>query len=230
MILFISGFSRCHSYSQNKLKYIYNPIYKDQFRVENSVVMLDPIQKYSRWKEKANKSSPLSQKNAVCISTIDFDGYPTGRFADLKDFDETGFIICTSLNSPKGKQIAANSKVSITVWWDHVGYQIRINGIAKQIPGNLATQYWCARSRDAQLATISSNQSEKQSDHIKVTSRLASLRLNFHKKELTKPKSWGGFKITPQSMEFLEFQDNRLHIRELYKKRSGGWQRFFLQP
>ena len=192
--------------------------------------MLDPMQKFGLWKEKANEHSPLLEKNAVCVSTIDADGYPVGRFVDLKDFDDSGFIFCTALNSPKGKQISANPKVSITVWWDHVGYQIRIQGTANQISSELAAEYWSTRSRDAKLTTLCSNQSVAQSSQTEVADRLAELRLINDNKEIPKPKTWGGYKVIPQSVEFLEFQNNRLHVRELYKKRSGEWERFYLQP
>ena len=192
--------------------------------------MLDPMKKFRLWKEIANENSPLSKKNAVCVSTIDADGYPVGRFVDLKDHDDTGFIFCTVLNSPKGKQISANPKVSITVWWDHVGYQIRILGTATQISSELAAEYWSTRSRDAKLTTLCSDQSVAQSNQTELADRLADLNLYFDNKEIPKPKTWGGYKVIPQSVEFLEFQDNRLHIRELYKKRFGEWESCFLQP
>ena len=118
----------------------------------------------------------------------------------------------------------------MTVWWDHVGYQIRILGTANQISSELAVEYWSARSRDAKLTTLCSEQSVAQSSQTEVADRLAGLKLYFANKEIPKPKMWGGYKVVPQSVEFLEFQNNRLHVRELYKKRSGEWERFYLQP
>ena len=111
-----------------------------------------------------------------------------------------------------------------------MGYQIRIQGTANQISSELAAEYWSARSRDAKLTSLCSDQSVTQSSQSEVADRLAELRLNYDNKEIPKPKTWGGYKVIPRSIEFLEFQNNRLHVRELYKKRSGEWERFYLQP
>ena len=84
--------------------------------------MDNPVSKFRNWWQKALYDSPLKQKSAVCVSTVNEDGFPVGRFVDLKSVGEDGFVFCTYLHSAKGKHIAHTPKVSMTVWWDHVGY------------------------------------------------------------------------------------------------------------
>lgn len=41
--------------------------------------------------------------------------------------------------------------------------------------------------------------------------------------EIPRPNSWGGFSVTAIEIEFLKFEDTRLHIRELYQRRGLSW-------
>jgi len=79
----------------------------------------------SRIWEEARRNSPLSQKNAVCISTIDALGFPHSRFVDLKEINQSGLTFCTSYESQKGKHLTTNPQCSLVAWWDHLGYQIQ---------------------------------------------------------------------------------------------------------
>lgn len=81
-----------------------------------------PIEKFESWWQEALADSPLQQKSAVCVSTIDEYGFPAARFVDLKSVTEAGFVFCSYFDSAKGKQIARNAKTAMTVWWDHLGY------------------------------------------------------------------------------------------------------------
>ena len=95
--------------------------------------MDNPIVKFESWWQEALADSPLNQKSAVCVSTVDANGFPAGRFVDLKSVSENGFVFCTYFDSAKGKHIARNPNISMAAWWDHVGYQVRVVGIAEVI-------------------------------------------------------------------------------------------------
>jgi pyridoxamine 5'-phosphate oxidase len=45
------------------------------------------------------------------------------------------------------------------------------------------------------------------------------------------PEFWGGYRVVPQSIEFWQGRDNRLHDRFIYTRReSGDWQIARLAP
>jgi pyridoxamine 5'-phosphate oxidase len=192
--------------------------------------MDNPISKFEHWWRQALTDSPLQQKSAVCISTIDANGFPTGRFVDLKSVSDKGFVFCTFLDSDKGKQIALNAKTAMTIWWDHVGYQIRIVGTAEAITDVEADGFWQTRSRSAQLTTTAFNQSEPllAEDHLAIRLQDASVKLAGQ--PIPKPTNWGGYCIHPISIEFLTFRESRLHLRELYEHKGNGWVKQLLQP
>ena len=192
--------------------------------------MEHPLVKFNDWWKAALNDTPLKQKNAVCVSTVNSDGFPTGRFVDLKAASDKGFTFCTNLDSQKGVEISVNSKIAMTVWWDHVGYQVRVTGFALSLCEKDAIRFWKSRSRDAQLTTICSLQSQILESEEVLLEQLLTAREKFSSEEIPKPNNWGGFTIQPISIEFLTFNDNRLHLRELFEVNSGEWNKRLLQP
>jgi pyridoxamine 5'-phosphate oxidase len=190
----------------------------------------DPIIKFTDWWKKAKTESPLAYKSAVCVSTIDVDGYPTGRFVDLKSISKDGFIFCTSYGSKKGLDIERNPKISLTFWWEHVGYQVRVNGSAEKITDSEAIQYWESRSHQAHITTLCSEQSKPLDDEASLEEKFNEKIKTNGQKGVPRPETWGGYLTRPNSIEFLTFRENRLHLRELYKLNRDGWELSLLQP
>ncbi|PUA27393.1 MAG: pyridoxamine 5'-phosphate oxidase [Cellvibrio sp. 79] len=192
--------------------------------------MENPIEKFQAWWNQATTNSPLQQKSAVCISTIDENGFPSGRFVDLKSADENGFVFCTYLDSAKGKHIQQNPKVALTVWWDHVGYQVRVIGEAQAISDAEAVEIWQTRKRSAQLITTAFQQSQPLIEQEELQTRILDASEQFAEKEVPKPSTWGGYRIKPVSIEFLTFAESRLHFRELFSWEGNIWIKSLLQP
>jgi pyridoxamine 5'-phosphate oxidase len=194
------------------------------------MVMENPFEKFNELWGNALLNSPLQQKSAVCISTIDSNGYPSGRFVDLKAVNDLGFTFCTYLNSAKGQHINENSKVALTLWWDHVGYQVRVLGVAQTIGEQEAVTYWKTRSKEAQLTTIAFEQSQPLANEGELKAKVEAITKQYINSDVPKPSAWGGYCIKPQSIEFLTFRESRLHLRELYTMNENVWIKSLLQP
>jgi len=78
----------------------------------------------------------ITAKNAICISTINYHGFPYGRYLDLKSADDNGAVFCTYLDSAKGKNIQKNPAVAKTVLWGLPDYQARLIGEATSSQAN----------------------------------------------------------------------------------------------
>lgn len=189
-----------------------------------------PITLFNRWWDEAKKDSPLKHPNPVCVSTINDDGYPSGRFVDLKAADENGFVFCTYLDSAKGTDINRNPKVALTIWWDHVGYQIRVLGKAAPLSSEKRDDYWVNRSRDAQITTSAFKQSNILTDATHLSRKFENARAIFDGIDVPRPENWGGYIIAPVSIEFLTLRDTRLHLREYFEAENGVWKKELLQP
>jgi pyridoxamine 5'-phosphate oxidase len=192
--------------------------------------MKNPFEQFNLWWKNALADSPLKQKSAVCISTIDQHGFPSGRFVDLKEVNETGFIFCTYLDSAKGEHLKHNPKIAMTIWWDHVGYQIRVQGSATPINQDQALKYWKTRSKEAQLTTTAFQQSQTLDHEAELQTRIDRISQEYIHTEVPKPDAWGGYIIAPHSIEFLSFRESRLHLRELFTLSDDVWVKTLLQP
>lgn len=190
----------------------------------------DPIEKFNQWWRQAIADSPLKQKSAVCVSTVNPDGFPTGRFLDLKAADERGFVFCTHLDSHKALDIERNGKTALTLWWEHVGFQIRVLGTAARLDEEEAVTWWNTRSRDAQLTTACFQQSRPLESQEALEARFQEARAVYGKQAIPKPENWGGYRVKPVSIEFLTFKESRLHLREWFEATSDGWKKSLLQP
>ncbi|MGE8204271.1 pyridoxamine 5'-phosphate oxidase [Heyndrickxia sp. NPDC080065] len=192
--------------------------------------MINPMIKFKSCWDEAKSSLKLKHPSAVCVSTIDEYGFPSGRFVDLKSVDESGFIFCTNLDSQKGRDIQRNPKVGLTFWWEAIGYQVRVNGLASQISSITAEKYWKTRSRNAQITTLSCKQSQPLLSEQDLYNQFEEVKKNIQDTQIPKPENWGGFIVKPMSIEFLTFKESRLHIRELYTPIEDKWQMSLLQP
>ena len=195
--------------------------------------MDNPIVKFNQWWQQAVNDSPLNQKSAVCVSTVDENGFPQGRFVDLKRADESGFVFCTHLDSAKAQHISKQPKVAITAWWDHLGYQVRIIGLARPLPHSEADFYWRTRNRGAQLTSLAFSQSTPLNGDASALAEKFEQADNAHpESEISRPEDWGGYSVQATHIEFLTFANTRLHLRELYQfdEVKQGWQKQLLQP
>lgn len=192
--------------------------------------MENPINQFKAWWRDALLDSPLQQKSAVCVSTIDERGFPAARFVDLKSVCDQGFVFCTYFDSNKGQQISMNNKAAMTCWWDHVGYQVRIVGHAEAISDKEADNYWAKRSRSAQATTFAFEQSQPLESEERLEIVFEETLLELEDKPIPRPVNWGGYRIRPISIEFLTFRENRLHLRECYQHSDGSWLKQLLQP
>ena len=179
--------------------------------------------------ENAKSHSPLRQKSAVCVSTIDSAGFPQSRFVDLEEVDQRGFTFCTSYNSEKGIHLSQNPKISLLAWWDHIGYQIRVVGKAEAISSELADKFWFTRSKNARVATTCFKQSEVWDPAVSMEEQY-SAALAASSKPIARPNSWGGYTVVPDSIEILKFRTNRVHLREQYSRDGSSWNMQLLQP
>ncbi|WP_299491120.1 pyridoxamine 5'-phosphate oxidase [uncultured Shewanella sp.] len=197
----------------------------------NRIIMkINPIEKFQALYKVARADSTLQQKGAICISTLDSDGFPDSRFVDLKEVTAEGFVFCTDYESNKGKSISQNNKIGLTVWWEHIETQIRIKGKVSKVNAEQSQQYWLSRSRSAQLTTWASNQSQPLSHSVSLTNNLAKYSKEFETVEVPKPPMWGGYLIRPIHFEFLTFRQDRMHIREVITLIDEQWHKSFLQP
>ena len=134
----------------------------------------------------------------------------------LKLFNESGFVFFTNYNSKKGQQLDENSQVAMLFPWLPLERQIKITGTAEKISVEQSAKYFASRPRGSQLGAWISEQSDPLQSRKALEDKFAQALQDLSGKDVPMPKSWGGYKVVPTSIEFWQGRENRLHDRFRY--------------
>ena len=172
--------------------------------------------------EKLEQNDP----NAICVSSVDTEGMPNGRYVLLKDVSENGFLFYTNLKSQKGKELFGSKKGALTWWSRAQNKSVRVQGSVKQVSDEVANNYWSTRKEDAKISAILSKQSEEVTSRDQLESEFKKLKAEYAGKEIPRPDHWSGVIIGPQKIEFWEATDeytSRLHNRFVFELQNDKW-------
>ncbi|WP_133552921.1 pyridoxamine 5'-phosphate oxidase [Algoriphagus boseongensis] len=189
----------------------------------------NPFHQFKIWFDEAVDSEVL-EVNAMCLSTLGLDGYPSGRIVLLKGVDH-GFLFFTNYESSKGKEIEQNPKATLTFFWPELERQIRITGDLEKVSSEESDEYFHSRPKGSQIGTWTSPQSEKIEDRSILENRIKELEEKFSTQEITRPPHWGGYRLLPKKFEFWQGRPSRLHDRICFESKEGSnWEIFRLAP
>ncbi|MGV0804190.1 pyridoxamine 5'-phosphate oxidase [Mycolicibacterium setense] len=156
----------------------------------------------------------VAEPNAMVVATTDAEGRPVTRTVLCKSMDETGITFYTNYDSAKGTQLAANSYASATFPWYQLGRQVHVRGPVTKVTREDTEQYWAKRPRGSQLGAWASQQSAPIASRQALLAQLAEVTERFAGLETVPvPPNWGGYLISPESVEFWQGREDRVHNR-----------------
>jgi pyridoxamine 5'-phosphate oxidase len=189
----------------------------------------DPIEQFRRWFDEA-LTADLHEPNAMTLATATPDGRPSARIVLLKGFDEQGFVFYTNYEGRKGGELVANPRAAMVFYWGELERQVRIEGQVSRVPDEDSDAYFEGRPRGSQLGAWASEQSRPVRDRGALQERLRELEAEYEGREVPRPPFWGGYRVKPETIEFWQGRENRLHDRLVYRYSDGLWRRERLQP
>ena len=190
----------------------------------------DPIAQFARWFGEARQAG-LKEPNAMTLATATRDGQPSARIVLLKGLDENGFAFYTNYESQKGRELAENPRAALVFHWVELERQVRVEGAAGKIAREASEMYFHSRPRGSQLGALVSQQSRVIPGRQILEQQLTDLEQRLDGKPVPMPEDWGGYTISPQSIEFWQGRPDRLHDRLRYAKTaSGTWALERLSP
>lgn len=200
-------------------------------RLGDHDVLDDPIEQFTAWFDEACATNVI-EANAMIVTTVSEDCRPSARTVLMKRFDERGIVFFTNYNSQKGREIAINPYVSVLFYWPSLQRQVRWSGVASRLSPEESDEYFHLRPRGSQIGAIASPQSEPIPDREWLAERYSELEAQYSEElDVPRPDHWGGIRIEPESIEFWQGRENRLHDRIRYSRVADGtWGRHRIAP
>ncbi len=190
----------------------------------------DPFALFDLWFAEA-RDSELNDSNAMALATVDATGQPSVRMVLLKGHDERGFVFYTNRESRKAQDLGEGSKAALLFHWKSLRRQIRIEGPVSRVSDAESDAYFASRSRDSQLGAWASEQSRPLDARETFEARFEAMRARFEGGDVPRPPHWGGYRVTPQAIEFWLDREHRLHERRVFTRTSEtGWDEGLLFP
>jgi pyridoxamine 5'-phosphate oxidase len=180
-----------------------------------------PFGQFARWFGEA-AAGGLRVPEAATLATASEGGIPSARIVLVKVRDESGFVFFSNYESRKGRELAANPRAALVFHWDPLGRQVRLEGAVERTSVEESARYVRGRPRGSQLSALASPQSEVIDGREALERRVAELAAAHQGMALPEPENWGGFRLLPDSFEFWQHREDRLHDRLRYTRVPDG--------
>lgn len=166
----------------------------------------------------------------MALATAGRDGRPAVRFILLKQADDRGFVFFGDERSRKGQDLRRRPRAAMVFYWDRIGKQVRIEGRVEKASPEEADAYWASRPRESRLAASVSIQSAVLSSREHLVDAVRKLRERFRGRDIPRPSTWVGYRVVPETIEFWNRRQHRLHVRERFERRGREWRYQLLNP
>jgi pyridoxamine 5'-phosphate oxidase len=184
----------------------------------------DPLAQFRRWFADAGGIDRMA------LATSTPDGAPSVRMVLLKAADELGFVFFTGYGSRKGGELDSNPRAALLFYWDAPGRQVRVEGQVERLAASESDAYFATRPRGAQLAAAASRQGRILANRAQLDEAVTGLAREYEGRDVPRPEHWGGYRVRPETYEFWQHRDDRLHDRLRYVRDGDGWRIERLAP
>ncbi|MGI8575457.1 MAG: pyridoxamine 5'-phosphate oxidase [Egibacteraceae bacterium] len=188
----------------------------------------EPMVQFRSWFDAA-LAADLPEPTAMTLATATPDGLPSARIVLLKGADERGFTFYTNYTSRKAAELEANPRAALVLHWAPLQRQVRVAGRVARVGEDESDAYFATRPRGSRIGAWASPQSQPLVSRSELIDRVAEAERRFDN-EPPRPPFWGGYRLTPETVEFWQARTNRLHDRFVYRRAGSGWEIQRLAP
>ena len=188
----------------------------------------EPFALFQGWYHDA-VAAGIYEPNAMVVASVSDDGRPSSRLVLLKGFSDRGWVFFTNLGSRKGTELRQNHRCALLFPWHPLERQVRVDGIAHELPRPDVETYFATRPRGAQLGAHASHQSREVGSREDLDAAWAAADAAYPD-DVPVPEEWGGFRVEPEAVEFWQGRPGRMHDRLVYRRLGEGWTTVRLAP
>ena len=189
----------------------------------------EPMAQFDLWWKDANTAG-IIMPGIMTLCTVDASGMPDGRIMLLNSYDEEGFQFFTNYKSNKAHQLADNPMATMVMYWMTLDRQVRISGDIIKLDAPAADKVFNNLPRQNRLIILASAQSEILHDPSILAEKLRAITEAWEGQEPERPAYWGGYKLLPHHVEFVQGRASGLHDRIRYVISEANWIKQRLSP
>ncbi len=179
----------------------------------------DPWERLAEWVP----GEELERGVETTLATATPDGRPSVRMVLLKGADARGLMFFTNYESRKGRELEENPRAALVIRLP--GRQVRVEGPVERVEPEVSDAYWAIRPPASRRSAAASAQSQPIGSRAELEAAVAA-----QPDEPTRPDTWGGYRLAPETFEFWVHHEDRLHERHFFRRDGAAWRVTLLQP
>jgi pyridoxamine 5'-phosphate oxidase len=187
----------------------------------------NPLDLLQSWLYTADLLKTIEPRGLV-LSTINTQNAPSSRIVLLKTVDEKGVTFASSETSQKGRDLQTNPAAAGTLWWRETMQQINFQGTVTKLANNISDEIFKERPPAAQAVATISTQSAPMTNEQKLRTEVS--KILAQSEPISRPKTWHGYHISIETIEFWHGNKDRFHHRLRYELKNKIWRHLKLQP
>jgi len=191
--------------------------------LDESTIAPTWLEQLRSWFDDAVQLAGSPEPNALQVATVDDAGRPSLRTVLAKGIDERGVTFYTNYGSTKGRDLDARPYAAAQFLWLAHERQVRLTGAVQRVSADETATYFHSRPRGSQLGAWASPQSQVIASRAVLEHAYAEVEARFADAEVPVPDHWGGYLLTPDSVEFWQGRPDRLHDRLRFRRHGEEW-------